>query len=118
MNWLYKKCQAVVVSSESEGNFPPQIVEAIYFERPFVAPSIRVVTEVLGPNTNAILFQANSASSLESQIRRVLLDAEAEEEKVRSLKSFMMKDLDSKAKAGLLSVVSEAFALTNNKIGE
>jgi len=115
MSWLYQKCDGVVLSTESEGNFPPQLIEAIFFEKPFVAPRINVILEELGEDTRALLFESNSAESLECMMRAMLMDKNGEIQKVRMLKANLLKERDEDAAKAFLSVISEAFA--TNRIG-
>ena len=116
LNWLYFECEGVVVSTESEGNFPPQLTEAIHFEKPFVAPLIKVVTDELGVETGALLFESNSASSLEGMMRGMLSNIELEQQKVKNLKVQMFSKRAEEARMGFLSVIDECFTLAERGI--
>jgi len=115
LNWLYYECEGVVISTESEGNFPPQLTEAIHFEKPFVAPLIKVVTDELGLETAGLLFESNSSSSLECMIRRMLSDTKLEQQKVKSLKNQMFNKREEEARMGFLSVIDESFTLAETE---
>ena len=70
--WLYKNSKSLVLTSYSEGNFPPQISEAISQKTPVIASDIPVVKEKLSEAFNLILFVTNDLSSLVEKIRYVL----------------------------------------------
>jgi glycosyltransferase involved in cell wall biosynthesis len=116
LNWLYFECEGVVISTESEGNFPPQLIEALHFEKPFVAPLIKVVTDELGVETGALLFESNSASSLEGMMRGMLSNIELEQQKVKNLKVQMFSKRAEEARMGFLSVIDESFTLAEKEI--
>ena len=46
--WLYRHCAAVSLTSTLEGNFPPQVREALANDAPLVATRLPMITEVLG----------------------------------------------------------------------
>lgn len=48
LRWLYAHCEALCLTSTMEGNFPPQMLEALKYEAPIVATRLPTVTELLG----------------------------------------------------------------------
>jgi glycosyltransferase involved in cell wall biosynthesis len=51
---LYKYAVALLFTSENEGNFPPQINEALYLGTPVIASNIPQITGELGETSNAL----------------------------------------------------------------
>lgn len=51
--WLYKNCRSLVFTSFMEGNFPPQIFEALYHRTPIVASSLALITERIKASENS-----------------------------------------------------------------
>ena len=45
---LYEKAAALCLTSTLEGNFPPQIVEALHYGTPIVATRLPTISEALG----------------------------------------------------------------------
>lgn len=113
LNWLYMKCKAVVVTSESEGNFPTQLTEAIYYKKPFIAPKIDVVLEELSGIEGMNLFEDGSLKDLVFKIHHVLQNLGFEEAKMqRSFLNYSNIRLNE-ARNGILEVIEEA--LRNRK---
>jgi glycosyltransferase involved in cell wall biosynthesis len=109
LNWLYKNCHIVVVSSESEGNFPTQLTESIYNSKPFIAADIGVVTEELSEYGDSNLFKAESTTDLVSTIFYVLENYQVELEKVINLKQNYYETRSNESKIGILSAIEESF---------
>jgi glycosyltransferase involved in cell wall biosynthesis len=109
MDWLYENCQAVIVSSESEGNFPTQLSEAIYFGRPFIASNLEVVLEGLDNIESSNLFESGSSEDLYAKMENLLKNLSSEQFRAQeNRRNFNEKRL-SMAKSGILSVVNEVF---------
>ena len=51
---VYKHAVALLFTSENEGNFPPQINEALYLGTPVIASNIPQITDELGETSNAL----------------------------------------------------------------
>ena len=47
LSWLYQHCEALCLTSTMEGNFPPQMLEALRYGAPIVATRLPTVTELL-----------------------------------------------------------------------
>ncbi|WP_158916697.1 glycosyltransferase [Caulobacter sp. S45] len=56
LKWLYENCVALCLTSIIEGNFPPQILEALMYGAPVVATNLPTVEEVLGPLSSKLLL--------------------------------------------------------------
>jgi glycosyltransferase involved in cell wall biosynthesis len=109
MDWLYENCQAVIVSSESEGNFPTQLSEAIYFGRPFIAPNMEVVLEGLDNIESSILFESGSSEDLYTKMEYLLKNLSSEQLRAQENRQNFNEKRLSMAKSGILSVVNEVF---------
>ena len=108
LNWLYMNCEAVVVTSESEGNFPTQLTEAIYHAKPFIAANIDVVLEELSAVEGMNLFENGSPQDLELKIQHVLKNLRLEEVKMFNLRKNYSNLRLSEAKIGILEALKEA----------
>jgi glycosyltransferase involved in cell wall biosynthesis len=111
LNWLYKNATLIVVSSESEGNFPTQLTEAIHYAKPIVAPKIDVVLEELGSIPGLPLFSGSSPIGLKNAIKNVLENLENEKKRMIKLRNDYEDVRQAQAIKGILSVVNEAFDL-------
>ncbi len=109
MDWLYENCQAVVVSSESEGNFPTQLTEAIYFGRPFIASNMEVVLEGLDNIESSNLFESGSSEDLYAKMEYLLKNLSSEQLRAQENRGNFYEKRLSLAKSGILSVVNEVF---------
>jgi glycosyltransferase involved in cell wall biosynthesis len=56
LNWLYQQAAALCFTSTMEGNFPPQIFEALTLNTPVVATRIPLITEALGDAADRLLL--------------------------------------------------------------
>src|SRR5262249_18919807 len=55
LRWLYESAAAVCLTSVVEGNFPPQILEAMNYDAPVVATRLPTITEILGEDSSRLL---------------------------------------------------------------
>jgi len=109
MDWLYENCQAVIVSSESEGNFPTQLSEAIYFGKPFIASNMEVVLEGLGNIESPNLFENGSSKDLFVKIENLINNLSSEHVRAHEYGQIFSEKRLSMAKSGILTVVNEVF---------
>jgi glycosyltransferase involved in cell wall biosynthesis len=109
LNWMYENCEIVVVSSESEGNFPTQVSEAIYYAKPFIAAAIDVVLEELGQANDFHLFESGSASDLSMKLKTVMENLDSEKKRMRDFAQEFNQIHRSEAESGILRVMDEAF---------
>ena len=56
LSWLYQHAAALCLTSTLEGNFPPQILEALSFGTPVVATRLPTITEALGGLADRLLL--------------------------------------------------------------
>jgi len=52
--WLYGRAAALCLTSTSEGQCPPQLLEALHYETPIVATRLRAIDEVLGESASGL----------------------------------------------------------------
>ena len=109
LNWLYENCEIVVVASESEGNFPTQVSEAIFFAKPFIAAAIDVVVEELGEANGFHLFESGSASDLSVKLKTVIANLDSEKKRMRDFAEEFSQIRRSEAESGILNVIDESF---------
>lgn len=57
--WLYKNASLLCFTSLAEGNFPPQILEALAYDTPVVASNLGFVTERIPTNLSNSLLLCN-----------------------------------------------------------
>ena len=56
LRWLYEHSAALCLTSTLEGNFPPQVLEAIEYGTPAVATRLPPITEALGEAADELLL--------------------------------------------------------------
>lgn len=56
MAWLFTHSSALCLTSTAEGNFPPQLREALFFRTPIVATRLPVITELLKEREEELLL--------------------------------------------------------------
>lgn len=54
--WLYANASALCLTTTIEGNFPPQVQEALAFNTPVVATRLPMITEILGDQEDSLLL--------------------------------------------------------------
>jgi glycosyltransferase involved in cell wall biosynthesis len=54
--WLYQNAVGCSFTTTMEGNFPPQVLEALHFQVPIVAVRFPLITEFLGPLSDSLLL--------------------------------------------------------------
>ncbi len=54
--WLYRHASLLCLTSTMEGNFPPQIFEALTFGTPVVATRLALITEILQEHSDDLLL--------------------------------------------------------------
>lgn len=109
IDWLYENCQAVVVSSESEGNFPTQLSEAIYFGKPFIASNMEVVLEGLDGIETSNLFENGSGKDLFAKMENLINNLSSEQLKAQEFGQNFSEMRLTMAKSGILGVMNEVF---------
>lgn len=56
LRWLYENSAALCLTSTLEGNFPPQVLEALGYKAPVVATRLPTITEILGEASEGLLL--------------------------------------------------------------
>ena len=56
LRWFYRNTAALCLTSNLEGNFPPQVLEALNYGAPVVATRLPTMTEILGPMADKLLL--------------------------------------------------------------
>jgi glycosyltransferase involved in cell wall biosynthesis len=56
LRWLYEKTAALCLTSTVEGNFPPQVLEALNYGAPVVATRLPTILDVLGDLSQYLLL--------------------------------------------------------------
>ena len=56
LRWLYENATALSFTSTMEGDFPPQIIEALHYDTPVVATRLPQIEEVLEEECNSLLL--------------------------------------------------------------
>ena len=56
MRWLYENTIALCLTSTAEGNFPPQMLEALNYGAPIVATRLPTIEEVVGSSQDKLLL--------------------------------------------------------------
>lgn len=56
LKWLYQNCACVCITSNIEGNFPPQIYEGIEYGAPIVSSRLPMIIEMLGDDADLLLL--------------------------------------------------------------
>lgn len=76
--WLYTNCACLCVTSNIEGNFPPQIFEALAYGAPIVSSELPMITEMLGDTADSLLLaRMSDAEDFVSKLRVALNNREA-----------------------------------------
>jgi glycosyltransferase involved in cell wall biosynthesis len=73
LRWLYEGASALCFTSTMEGNFPPQIIEALHYNTPIVATRLPHVVEVLKEDADFLFLCApKNAPDFLTGLRTVL----------------------------------------------
>jgi glycosyltransferase involved in cell wall biosynthesis len=56
LRWLYRNAAALCLTSTLEGNFPPQVLEALNYGAPVVATRLPTILDVLGDLSQFLLL--------------------------------------------------------------
>lgn len=56
LRWLYRHTAALSLTSNLEGNFPPQVLEALNYGAPVVATRLPTIVEILGEKADDLLL--------------------------------------------------------------
>ena len=56
MRWLYENTAALCLTSVAEGNFPPQVLEALNYGAPIVATRLPTITEIAKDKADRLLL--------------------------------------------------------------
>ena len=56
LRWLYRNARLLCLTSVVEGNFPPQVLEALNYGTPVVSTRLPTVVEILGDNADELLL--------------------------------------------------------------
>jgi glycosyltransferase involved in cell wall biosynthesis len=72
LRWLYENALALSFTSTMEGNFPPQIIEALHYDAPVVATRLPQIEEVLEEECeNLLLCSPKSIADFVNSLRVV-----------------------------------------------
>ncbi len=94
LSWLYRNASALCVTSTLEGNFPPQILEALSYGTPVVATRLPTITEALGDLSENLLL----CSALEiDDFRDKLGEALSNRSSVLSRQSIVLRFLQERS---------------------
>ncbi|MCZ8182157.1 MAG: glycosyltransferase family 4 protein [Beijerinckiaceae bacterium] len=78
LRWIYARAAALVLTTTMEGNFPPQVLEALAYDTPVVAARIRLITDELGDRPDDLLLaEPMDDASFRAALLRALTDREA-----------------------------------------
>ncbi|PEQ14237.1 hypothetical protein B2G71_01110 [Novosphingobium sp. PC22D] len=58
MRYLYERARALILTSTLEGNFPPQVLEAMEYGAPVVATRLPTIVEICGKDSDKLLLCA------------------------------------------------------------
>lgn len=107
--WIYKQAACLALTTQMEGNFPPQVVEALSYGTPVVASRIPLITEELGDLAdNLLLVETSNVAKFVAKIEYAMTHREA----VLSRQAIVHEQLmaartPEKFNAALLRVVNE-----------
>lgn len=95
--WLYKNAALLCFTSLAEGNFPPQILEALAYDAPVVASNLGFVTERIPIDISDAIMLCNPKNLDEyvDACKKVLDKPDAYLEKQRRLKSVLLSSTDN-----------------------
>ena len=95
---LYVNAGALLFTSVFEGNFPPQIFEALTLGTPIVAGDIPMIREWLGDATNLMaVARPLDLDGFVENAQRVLRDPEAVREKQKRVLEMLLTKADDRA---------------------
>ncbi|MCZ8186550.1 MAG: glycosyltransferase family 4 protein [Beijerinckiaceae bacterium] len=78
LRWIYARAAALVLTTTMEGNFPPQVLEALAYDTPVVAARIRLITDELGDRPDDLLLaEPMDEASFRAALVRALTAREA-----------------------------------------
>jgi glycosyltransferase involved in cell wall biosynthesis len=103
---LYLNCEAVIVSTESEGNFPTQLTEALTLGKPTLSAFIEVIIQEIG-SESLLHFESGSVDSLYTQMKFLLKNLSIETQRSIDTYDRFMKDSDEKARKALKQIFEE-----------
>ncbi len=107
--WIYKQAACLALTTRMEGNFPPQVVEALSYGTPVIASRIPLITEELGDLAdNLLLVETGNMAEFVTKIEYAMTNREA----VLSRQAIVHEQLTAartpeKFNAALLHVVNE-----------
>lgn len=77
LRWFYQNSVALCLTSNLEGNFPPQVLEALNYGAPVVATRLPMITEVLGDMSDQLLLVSpNDAAGFANAVEVVFRSRE------------------------------------------
>lgn len=109
LRWLYRQAACLALTTKMEGNFPPQVVEALSYATPVVASRIPLITEELGGlSDNLLLAETGDMVDFVTKIEYAMTNREA----VLSRQAIVYEQLmaartPEKFNSALLRVVNE-----------
>jgi glycosyltransferase involved in cell wall biosynthesis len=78
LRWIYARAAALVLTTTMEGNFPPQVLEALAYDTPVVAARIRLITDELGDRPDDLLLpEPMDEASFRTALLRALTERTA-----------------------------------------
>lgn len=109
LTWLYQNCLCLSFTSNIEGNFPPQINEALALNTPIVATRLPLITEKLGTlSSHLLMCDREDVDGFAALIETVMSDRamvlSSQQKIVEHLRSI---DDEEGFAQGVLSLISE-----------
>ncbi len=113
LKWIYQAAACVVLTTTMEGNFPPQILEALAYDTPVVAGRIPLITEELGGHSDCLLLaETNDRDDFVRKIRHALEKPSAVRARQKHAYNVLMKTrtpaMFNRAVQGILAELSDA----------
>lgn len=107
--WIYKQAACLALTTQMEGNFPPQVVEALSYGTPVVASRIPLITEELGGlANNLLLVETGNMAEFVAKIEYAMTHREAVlSQQAIAHEQLMAARTPEKFNAALLRVVNE-----------
>lgn len=95
LSWLYQNTACMCLTSTMEGNFPPQIVEALSYNAPVVSTRLPHIIELLGEHANSLLlFDARDLHGFVNGILQCCKNPDDVLVRQKSVKDLLFSTLD------------------------
>jgi glycosyltransferase involved in cell wall biosynthesis len=113
LRWIYARAAALVLTTTMEGNFPPQVLEALAYDTPVVAARIRLITDELGDRPDDLLLaEPFDEASFRGALNRALTARDAviatQQNAYRSLMERRSPSYFAGQMAGIAAILDQA----------